>query len=58
MYRHTFHLVNGEEVVGYSINKDLSHLTIGRETMFVTNDGAKNFSIPFFSVSHIETEKD
>ena len=56
-YRHTFYLINGEVLVAYSISKELTHITFGNETAFIASDNHKYYTIPFFSVSHIETEE-
>lgn len=56
-YRHTFYLINGEILVAYSASKELSHITFGNETAFIASNYNKYYTIPFFSVSHIETEE-
>ena len=56
-YRHTFYLLDGEIIVTYSPSKELTHVTFGRETAFLANDDDKHYTIPFFYVGHVETEK-
>jgi hypothetical protein len=55
-YRHTFYLLSGEILVGYSESKDIPHLTFGNETAFFTECDNIEYTIPFFSVGYIETE--
>ncbi len=56
-YKHTFYLLDGTELVGYTETNGLCHITFGGETAFVVDDGESTYTIPFFSVSYIETEE-
>ena len=56
-YRHTFYLIDGKALVTYSPSKELAHVTFGRENAFLACDDDKQYTIPFFSVGHVETEE-
>lgn len=56
-YRHTFYLIDGREIVGYTENNGICHITFGSETAFYVENGEITYAIPFFSVSYIETEE-
>ena len=56
-YRHTFYLHSGEVLVAYSSVKDLTHISFGGESAFIADNGEVQYTIPFFSVSYIETEQ-
>ena len=56
-YRHTFYLHSGKIIVAYSDVKELAHITLGRETAFLSSDEYTYYTIPFTSVDYVETEK-
>lgn len=56
-YRHTFYLIDGKELSGYTEINGLCHITFGKETAFFLENEGVTYTIPFFSVGYIETEE-
>ena len=56
-YKHTFHLLDGEEIEAVSESPVICHITFGNETSFYVETVDILYTIPFFNVSYIETEE-
>lgn len=56
-YTHTFHLLDGKEIVVKAENEGLCHISFGREVAFIAKGDDVTYTIPFFNVSCIETEE-
>ena len=55
-YTHTFHLLDGTEIVVKAENEGLCHISLGNEVAFIAYGDGVTYTIPFFNVSFIETE--
>lgn len=59
MYRHTFYLHDGTQLVSYSKSEHIGHISFGREVALIgyDEDNYLKYTIPFTSVGYIETEE-
>lgn len=57
MYRHTFHLVDGDEVVTYSKSREMPTFNYGDVVTFVAENGKFRYTIPVLSILYAETEE-
>lgn len=57
MYRHTFHLVDGEEIVTYSKGIEIPTFHYGDIVAFVGDNGKMRYAIPVLSIMYVETEE-
>lgn len=57
MYRHTFVLVSGEEIVAYSKSREIPTFKYGDIVVFTGENGKINFTIPVLSILYVETEE-
>ena len=57
MYRHTFHLVSGEEIVAYSKSEEIPTYNYGDIHTFVSEKEKFRISIPVLSILYVETEE-
>ena len=57
MYKHTFYLVNEQEIVTYSDKPDVPNYQYGDIAVFVSKSGGAKYTIPAMSILYIETEE-
>jgi hypothetical protein len=57
MYKHTFHLVDGEEIVTYSKDVEIPTFHYGDVVAFVSDNGKMRYAIPVLSIMYVETEE-
>lgn len=57
MYRHTFVLVNGEQIVTYSDSAEIPSYKYGDVAVFSSKKGNVKYTIPVVSILCIETEE-
>jgi hypothetical protein len=57
MYRHTFHLVDGDEISLQSNGQELPTFKYGDLFTFIMDDGRTKYTIPVMSILYVETEE-
>lgn len=57
MYRNTFYLVNGDEIVTYSNSRELESYKYEDVAVFVSEKDKMRYTIPVISILYIETEE-
>lgn len=57
MYRHTFHLVDGDEISLKSNSQELPTFKYGDIFTFTLDDGRTKYTIPVLSILYVDTEE-
>lgn len=57
MYRHTFHLVSGEEIETFSKRQEIPTFNYGELATFIGENGRMKITIPVLSILYVDTEE-
>ena len=57
MYRHTFVLVSGEEIVTHSDSREIPTMQYGQLYTFVQDEGKRRVTIPVLSILYVDTDE-
>lgn len=57
MYKHTFWLVDGEEIVTHTERREIPTMNYGEVVTFVSREGRHEYTIPVLSIMYVDTEE-